>query len=61
MVHQDLFPFLRPPGGGPYECAEAIGSPLFNGNGWANTSIIQSEPLEVLDLGVYLTNNEGDS
>ncbi len=25
--------------------AEAIGAPLFNGNGWANTSLIQSEPL----------------
>ncbi len=23
--------------------AEAIGAPLFNGNGWANTSLIQSE------------------
>ena len=27
----------------PY--AEAIGAPLFNGDGWANTSLIQSEPL----------------
>ncbi len=25
--------------------AEAIGAPLFNGNGWANISLIQSEPL----------------
>ena len=25
--------------------AEAIGAPLFNGNGLANTSLIQSEPL----------------
>ena len=25
--------------------AEALGAPLFNGNGWANTSLIQSEPL----------------
>ena len=24
--------------------AEAIGAPVFNGNGWANTSLIQSEP-----------------
>ena len=26
--------------------AEAIGAPLFDGNGWANTSLIQSEPLQ---------------
>ncbi len=25
--------------------AEAIGALLFNGNGWANTSLIQSDPL----------------
>ncbi len=25
--------------------AEAIGAPLFNGNWWANTSLIQSDPL----------------
>ncbi len=26
--------------------AEAIEAPLFNGNGWANTSLIQSDPLQ---------------
>ncbi len=25
--------------------AEAIGAPLFNGNGWANNILIQSDPL----------------
>ena len=25
--------------------AETIAAPLFNGNGWANSSLIQSEPL----------------
>ena len=28
--------------------AEAIGAPLFNGNGWANSSLIQSKPLRTI-------------
>ncbi len=33
-----------------YLRCEAIGAPLFNGNGWANTSLIQSDPLGVTDI-----------
>ncbi len=30
--------------------AEAIGALLFNGNGWANTSLIQSNPLHHMNF-----------
>ncbi len=30
--------------------AEGITAPLFNGNGWANTSLIQSEPFYSFSL-----------
>ncbi len=38
--------------------AEAIGVPLFNGNGWANTSLIQSEPFRVHYEGAEVTSTE---
>ena len=41
---------------------EAIGAPLFNGNGWANTSLIQSEPFKhVQTLHSFLRCNSTEN
>ncbi len=36
---------------------EAIGAPLFNGNEWANTSLMHSEPFKHCKIEIWNYNN----